>query len=400
MKVIEDLPPAPRGANAAKPGGGARTAAPSSATGERGDGAAAQAPPAPQSSGEERTAESPRAGSDSSRDREMRPAADAGDVRLASDEEVLIPERSERGAAGDSDDHRAGGDDERPGGADDRSGGTGTRSSGAASPSSAQETAASGQQRDPESGPRFIAAARKRYEAGRVIEARHELNAMLDAKRATDEADEIRALLTRIADETIFGKQRIAEDPLCEIYTIQKGDRLIHIARKFGVPPEALMMINGIGAPERIRENQRIKVPEGPFHAKIYKSDFRMDVYLQDLFVRSYRVGLGADQGTPTGVWRVKNRLPNPTYFPSASAPDKRIIPPDDPMNPLGERWIGLEGVEGEAVGHEGYGIHGTIEPDSIGRAVSLGCIRMHNEDVAVVYSLLLPGKSTVTILP
>ena len=56
--------------------------------------------------------------------------------------------------------------------------------------------------------------------------------------------------------------------------------------------------------------------------------------------------------------------------------------------------------MEGEAVGHSGYGIHGTIEPESIGKAVSLGCIRMHNEDVAFVYKLMMPGKSTVTILP
>ena len=46
------------------------------------------------------------------------------------------------------------------------------------------------------------------------------------------------------------------------------------------------------------------------------------------------------------------------------------------------------------------YGIHGTIEPESIGKAVSLGCIRMHNDDVAALFRLMLPGRSTVTILP
>ena len=133
---------------------------------------------------------------------------------------------------------------------------------------------------------------------------------------------------------------------------------------------------------------------------KIYKSKFRMDVYLQDLYIRSFRVALGSENGTPEGVWRVKNRLENPTYYPPASATDKRIIAPDDPNNPLGKRWIGLEGIEGACVGHEGFGIHGTIEPDSIGKAVSLGCVRMHNEDVALLYKLLQPGKSQVTILP
>ena len=58
------------------------------------------------------------------------------------------------------------------------------------------------------------------------------------------------------------------------------------------------------------------------------------------------------------------------------------------------------KGVKGDAVGHEGYGIHGTIEPDSIGKAVSRGCVRMLNEDVKTLFSMLLPGKSTVTVLP
>ncbi|RME39135.1 MAG: L,D-transpeptidase, partial [Planctomycetota bacterium] len=43
-------------------------------------------------------------------------------------------------------------------------------------------------------------------------------------------------------------------------------------------------------------------------------------------------------------------------------------------------------------------GIHGTIEPDSIGRSVSLGCIRMHNEDVEEVYKYLVERHSTVVV--
>ena len=86
--------------------------------------------------------------------------------------------------------------------------------------------------------------------------------------------------------------------------------------------------------------------------------------------------------------------------IPPTSAPIKRVIPPDDPKNPLGEHWIGLKGIDGDAVGREGYGIHGTIEPEAIGKAVSLGCVRMQNRDVEFLYKLLLPGHSTVTTLP
>ena len=67
-------------------------------------------------------------------------------------------------------------------------------------------------------------------------------------------------------------------------------------------------------------------------------------------------------------------------------------------QNPLGERWIGLEGVSGEALGQKRYGIHGTIAPESIGMSVSLGCIRMYNEDVEALYTYLVEKHSTVEI--
>jgi len=245
-----------------------------------------------------------------------------------------------------------------------------------------------------------INASLHRYKAGHVIEARQELNRMLAIERRPAVQAELRRHLRKIADATIFSKRCVPGDPLVEKYTIEPGDVLLAIGRQYEVPYEALMLVNGISNPARIRAGQRIKVLRGPFHVTIHKSAFRLDVYLRDLYVRSFPVGLGAEGGTPEGKWIVENRLKNPTYYPSASAEDKRIIPPDDPRNPLGERWIGLKGIEGDAVGREGYGIHGTIDPQSIGKAVSLGCVRMHNADVAFLYKLLMPGHSTVTVLP
>lgn len=245
-----------------------------------------------------------------------------------------------------------------------------------------------------------IEAARRQYAAGNIIEARHALNALLKQSPSRAEQAELRKLLTGIGRDTIFSSRRQPNDPLTDHYVVQSGDVLIHIGQRYKVPPEVLMRINGIRDATRLRADQKLKVLHGPFHVQIHKSAFRMDVYIQDLYVRSFRVALGAEHGTPEGVWRVKERLENPTYYPPASAEIKRIIPPDDPANPLGEYWIGLEGIGGDATDRVGYGIHGTIEPESIGKAVSLGCVRMHNEDVALLYALLLPGESTVTILP
>jgi len=120
-----------------------------------------------------------------------------------------------------------------------------------------------------------------------------------------------------------------------------------------------------------------------------------LDVYLGDAFVRQFKVGLGADDSTPTGEWRVATKLINPTYYPPRGG---EIIAADDPKNPLGERWIGLVGVSGAAVDQERYGIHGTNDPDSIGKSVSMGCIRLPNEDVEALYTYLVETHSTVTV--
>ncbi|MBN2446312.1 MAG: L,D-transpeptidase family protein [Phycisphaerae bacterium] len=245
-----------------------------------------------------------------------------------------------------------------------------------------------------------VEAARKLIAAGQLLDARARLNTLLKQDLSPADQNEVRTLLAKLADQTIFSRQIIDDDPLVATYVVQSGDNPTNIAAEYQVPPEIVMEINGIQDARKMRVGQKLKLPRGPFNVKIDKSDFRMDIYLGELYVRSYRVGLGADQGTPEGVWKVKNRLANPTYYPPASATNKRIIAADDPENPLGEHWIGLEGVEGEAVGHEGFGIHGTIAPESIGKAVSMGCIRMHNQDVAIVYTLLKPNRSTVTILP
>lgn len=245
-----------------------------------------------------------------------------------------------------------------------------------------------------------LAAARRQFESGQPLEARTALVALLKQSRSEAESAAIRDLLARIADVTLFSSRPVNGDALVEVYTVQSSDRLARVVKKYDVPYEIVLRINGIADAGRISVGQRLKIPRGPFHATITKSQYRLDLYLQDVFVRSYRVGLGRENGTPTGEWRVRDRIANPTYYPPESATDRRVIAADDPSNPLGEYWIALEGISGEAVGKRGFGIHGTIEPQSIGKSESMGCVRMLNDDVAWVFSALQPGKSTVTILP
>jgi len=64
--------------------------------------------------------------------------------------------------------------------------------------------------------------------------------------------------------------------------------------------------------------------------------------------------------------------------------PGGGVIPYGDPGNLLGTRWM--------AIDSPGYGIHGTWEPETIGKQLSAGCIRMLNRDVEELYTIVPVG--------
>ncbi len=234
---------------------------------------------------------------------------------------------------------------------------------------------------------------------GQLLTARAQLNEAFVLGLSRSDAASVRADLVKLADETVFSRRIIPGDPFAEKHVVVSGDTLARIASKYKVPDDLLAAINGIVRKDLIQLGQTLKVVGGPFHVVVNCESFTMNVFLGDgpgrILVRQFPVGLGEDDGTPRGTWKVKNKLENPTYYPPRGG---KIVTADDPQNPLGERWIGLEGVAGDAVGQQRYGIHGTIEPHSIGQNASLGCVRMHNADVESLYDLLVVGHSTITI--
>jgi len=165
-------------------------------------------------------------------------------------------------------------------------------------------------------------------------------------------------------------------------YVIKPGDQLRRIARQYNVTWEYLVKLNRID-PRRIRPEQNLKVIKGPFGAVIDLSDRELTIHAHGYYVCRFPVGIGQDGTTPIGRFKVLSKVVNPQY----TAPDGRVIDADDPKNPLGERWIDI--------GNH-YGIHGTIDPKSIGQAKSRGCIRMKNSNVADVYDLLGVGSEVI----
>ena len=239
------------------------------------------------------------------------------------------------------------------------------------------------------------AAGKTALARGDLIAARTHLSEALLLGLDKGDGAAVRAELARIATKTILSAEATDGDPLVDVYTIQPGDTLGKIAKKYKVSDDLLARVNNIQNKNMIRAGWRLKTVVGPFRAVVDKKAHRLDVYLGNTFVKQYPVGLGEHSSTPTGEWQVGTKLKNPTYYPPRSG---KIIAADDPENPLGERWIGLIGTKGAALGQHRYGVHGTIEPESIGKDASLGCIRMFNEDVEELYDMLIEKHSTVTV--
>lgn len=238
---------------------------------------------------------------------------------------------------------------------------------------------------------------------GQYVEARRVLNRALKGRIGPDDAERVRERMAELNERLLFSPKADPGDPYTSYYVVESGDSLARIAPRYQVPVGLLVRINNLANPNRIRVGQRLKVIEGPFHAVVSKSDFRIDIYLdapgeEGLYVRSFAVGLGEYNSTPVGRFIVKpeSKLKNPEWVNPRTG--ERFLA-DNPENPIGERWIGLAGASERTRELEGYGIHGTIEPESIGREASMGCVRMKPEDVAMVYDLLTQRDSEVLIV-
>jgi lipoprotein-anchoring transpeptidase ErfK/SrfK len=106
----------------------------------------------------------------------------------------------------------------------------------------------------------------------------------------------------------------------------------------------------------------------------------------------------GVGVGRPGFTWAGRSRIANKREWPDWTPPPQMLKRrPDLPRhmeggidNPLGARAMYIAGTL--------YRIHGSNEPDTIGQAVSSGCIRMTNDDVTDLYSRVKVGAPVVVM--
>jgi len=146
----------------------------------------------------------------------------------------------------------------------------------------------------------------------------------------------------------------------------------------------------GGGPVARERVSSPVAQPAGSIF--ISTSERRLYLILSNGEALRYGIGVGRDGFRWTGTHHISAKKEWPSWTPPAEMRRRR---PDLPRfmaggieNPLGARAMYL--------GSTLYRIHGSNEPETIGRAVSSGCFRMTNEDVTDLYSRVGVGTLVV----
>ena len=168
-------------------------------------------------------------------------------------------------------------------------------------------------------------------------------------------------------------------------HEIKAGDTLTRISRKYHVTADLIRRINPIEG-DKLMLGSKLKIPTVKLSVVVDKSQNSLILKGDEEVFKTYVVSTGANNSTPVGVFKITNKLINPTWYKS----DGKVIPYGDPANLLGTRWMGLT--------KKGYGIHGTLELEKLGQQITDGCVRMKNEEAEELYGLLTPGTE-VTIV-
>ena len=232
----------------------------------------------------------------------------------------------------------------------------------------------------PPAGTGSLADAVKLKNEDKYQEAREACQALLAQNPAPAQRENIEKLLGEIHIGLVFSPRQMPEKT---DYTVQIGDSLDKLARKFGTSQEMIRRSNNLQG-SMIRVGDRFRIFSGVFTIKVDKSDNSLLVLLNDAYFKRYKVGTGQYNKTPVGTFKITDKIAQPTWWRG----DGKAIPYGAPENLLGTHWL--------AIDVPGYGIHGTWEPETIGKQSSAGCIRLVNEDVAELFALVPVGTAVI----
>ena len=168
------------------------------------------------------------------------------------------------------------------------------------------------------------------------------------------------------------------------LYEIKPGDTLNKIARAYKTTPDLIRKSNNL-ADDKIMPGRKIKVWTAPFSILVDKSQNILILKSDEEIIKTYIVSTGKNNSTPVGNFKITSKLINPTWFKAGA-----VVPAGSPENILGSRWLGIDVPS--------YGLHGTTEPQNLGKQVTQGCVRLSNTDVEELYTIVPMGTEVVIV--
>lgn len=224
--------------------------------------------------------------------------------------------------------------------------------------------------------------ALKYSESGDLLNLRETYQTIVDKFPSSDNTQKAQEELENTNIRILFSS---IPTPESVSYEIQKGDTLGKIAKKFSTTQDLILRANNLKNPNVMPLGRKIKVNNKAFSIVVDKSQNILTLKSEDRIVKTYRVSTGINNCTPVGNFKIINKIVDPPWYTAGS-----VIPPDSPKNILGSRWLGLSA--------QSYGIHGTTEPQSIGKQVTSGCVRMKNSDVEELFQIVPEGTEVVIV--
>lgn len=225
--------------------------------------------------------------------------------------------------------------------------------------------------------------------AGRLVEARDKYLSILERNPGAEGIAAVEEKAGALGIELVMKPHPMPEKTE---YVVAGGDTIDKIARKFGTTRELLITNNLVAKPSLIKKGDRFRVFSGKFSLRVNKTRHDMVLSLNGRFFKRYLIGTGKFGKTPVGTFVVVDRIAQPVWW----KPDGKAVPFGHPENILGTHWLALKPT-GNTPAVSGYGIHGTWDEASIGKAESAGCVRMRNAEVEQLYTLL-PNGTEVAI--
>jgi len=232
-------------------------------------------------------------------------------------------------------------------------------------------------------------------EPNREYKARNAYSLALKSNITKEKATEIKNRLGELNKKLIFSS---FPTPDSTIYTVKPGDNITNISKRYKVETGSgeialghIRRINGLKT-HNIFPNDKLKVLTGQILAYVNKTNLTLTLYINNDFIKEYRISVGdptKNCDTPAGTYTIGTKTIHPTWYKKTEDGRKEEVPYGDKRNVLGTRWMAFK--ESPALG-----IHGTTMPETIGKKISNGCVRMYNADVEEVYDLISEGARVV----